>query len=285
MIGAWRIRQWLRRRRLAALARAAHAAVAAFPTIAHRKPHGLATPLIVNLTSYSARFPSLAPTLRSLLDQSVAADRTILWLADKDIAMLPEDVRQLEAHGLEIRGCDDLRSYKKLIPALALWPEAVHVTADDDVYYPPHWLAGLVAAHDPAAPSVIGWRAHLASADASGTLLPYRDWEMATSRTSAEPGTALFPTGIGGILYPPGSLHPEVLDHARFTALCPRGDDIWFYWMARRQGLRHRRVDGWIDFVEWPASQEVGLRVDNMERDGNDRQIQAMEAAFGPFPL
>lgn len=285
MFGAWRIRQWLKRRRIAGLERAAHAAVAAFPTVARRRPHGLAVPLVVNLTSYAARFPSLAPTLRSLLDQSMMPDRTVLWLADEDLTALPEAVRALGAHGLEIRSCDDLRSYKKLIPALERWPEAVHVTADDDVYYPPHWLEGLVGAYDPAAPSVIGWRAHLASADAAGTVLPYCDWEMATSRTQAEPGTALFPTGIGGVLYPPNSLDPEVLDREKFTALCPRGDDIWFYWMARRQGLKHRRVDGWIDFIEWPASQEVGLRVDNIESDGNDRQIQAMAATYGPFPL
>jgi hypothetical protein len=284
MLGAWRIRQWLRRKRIARLERAAHAAVAAFPMTRERRPHGLSTPLIVNLTSYPARFVTLAPTLRSLLDQSLAADRTILWLAEKDVAALPDDVRRLESHGLEIRGCDDLRSYKKLIPALAQWPDAVHVTADDDVYYPPHWLAGLVAAHDPAAPSVIGWRAHLARPGASG-VLPYRAWEMATARTEAEPGTALFPTGIGGVLYPPGSLHADVFDRSQFTALCPQGDDIWFYWMARRQGIRHRRVAGWIDFIEWPASQEVGLRVDNIDQDGNDRQIQAMEAVHGPFTL
>ncbi|TGX53495.1 glycosyltransferase family 2 protein [Sphingomonas gei] len=284
MLGAWRIRLWLKRRQRARLDRAAHAAVAAFPTIAQRRPHGLATPLIVNLTSYPARYPTLAPTLRSLLDQSLAADRTILWLAHQDVEVLPDAVRQLESHGLEVRSCDDLRSYKKLIPALTQWPEAIHVTADDDVYYPPDWLAGLVGAHDPLRPSVIGWRAHLARASASG-VLPYREWEMATARTEAEPGTALFPTGIGGVLYPPGSLHPDVRDRAQFTALCPQGDDIWFYWMARRQGMRHRRVDGWIDFIEWPASQQAGLRVDNIERDGNDRQIQAMEAVYGPFPL
>lgn len=285
MLGVWRAKQWLRKRRLARTERAAHAAVAAFPMIAERRQHGLTTPLIVNLTSFPARYATLAPTLRSLLDQSLAPDRTVLWLAEQDIAALPAAVRQLEAHGLEIRSCDDLRSYKKLIPALELWPDAVHVTADDDVYYPPDWLAGLVAAHDPAAPAVIGWRTHGVRTDAAGAVLPYQDWELATARTAADPGAALFPTGIGGVLYPPGSLHPDVLDRARFTALCPQGDDIWFYWMARRQGIRQRRVDGWIDFVEWPASQDVGLRASNLQGDGNDRQIKAMEAAYGPFPL
>lgn len=286
MFGIWRTKQWLAARRLQRLARAADRAVARFPQVRNRRSSPLAAPLVVSLTSYPPRFRTLGKTLRSLLDQELAADHTILWLASADAAVLPAEVRALEAHGLEIRTCADLRSYKKLIPALEQWPEAVHVTADDDVYYPPHWLAMLVAAHDPAAPAVLAWRTHLARADAGGHVLPYARWELATRRTRAEdPGTALFPTGVGGILYPPGSLHADVLDRDRFLTLCPQGDDIWFYWMARRQGFRHRRVPAWLDLIEWPETQQVGLRVDNLDGDGNDRQIAAMAAVYGPFPL
>ncbi|UYY57058.1 hypothetical protein [Sphingomonas sp. S2-65] len=280
MRGIWRIRQMLARSRLRRATHAAMRAVEAFPSNRGGVRHGLPGALVVNVTSHRARYSSLHLTLRSLLDQSLLADRTILWLAPGDLATLPDESRALTAHGLEIRLCEELRSYKKLVPALEAFPLAFHVTADDDVYYPTDWLAGLVRGYEAGDPAIIAWRAHMLHFREDGRLAPYTDWEAATSRIVAGKDGRLFPTGVGGILYPPASLHPDVLDRCAFTRFCPEGDDIWFFWMAQRQGSNHRRVDGWLDLVEWPGTQEAGLRVGNIS-GGNDRQIRAMETEFG----
>lgn len=286
MRGTWRIRQFLARQRLARLRRQATLAVRHFPRVGEKMPHKLANGLIVTLTSYPPRFETLAATIKSLLDQTIVPDLTVLWLDRADIAKLPHDVLMLKASGLEIRGCDNLRSYKKLIPSLIAYPGATLVTADDDVYYAQNWLEGLLKAHLLEPARVIAWRAHIAHLDLTGVLARYADWEFATSRVHVdEPNFALFPTGVGGVLYPANSFHPDVLDEKAFMALCPNGDDIWFYWMARRAGTRHARVGGWLDLIEWPSTQQVGLRVDNVEGEGNDRQIFAMEKAYGPFPF
>lgn len=285
MRGTWRIRQWHARRREEALLRSALRAVGRFPKVRRKRAHDLDAPLIVTLTSYPPRFPMLAATLRSLLDQTLAADRTILWLAGADVAQLPADVTALTAHGLEIRACDDLRSYKKLIPALAAFPGSYFVTADDDVYYPPKWLESLVAALPDRERAVIGGRVHLAALDDAGMLTPYAGWELATqARAAPSPRQRLFPTGVGGVLYPPGAFAPAVTDAAAFMELCPHGDDIWFFWMARIAGTGQRRARDWFDLVAWPDSQEVGLYAENLHGDRNDRQIRAMEACYGPVP-
>ncbi|TPG16499.1 glycosyltransferase family 2 protein [Sphingomonas koreensis] len=268
------------------MTRGAQRAVARFPQIEQQRRSGLPQDLIVNLTSYPVRYPTLAATIRSLLDQSVRAERTVLWLGWDNIDALPEEVLALRDRGLEIRGCEDIGPYTKLLPALALWPDAFLVTADDDVYYPPDWLLGLCATYDPASPAIVAWRAHLAKVDALGRVAPYAEWEMATSRTRAtDAGTGLFPTGVGGVLYPPGSLPAQVLRRDLFQALCPRQDDVWLYWMARLKGTPQVRVAKMLDLIEWPSSQSVGLRVDNVGADGNDRHIRAMEEVFGAFPL
>ncbi len=36
---------------------------------------------------------------------------------------------------------------KKLIPTLELYPNDVIVTADDDIFYPPHWLESLYTSY------------------------------------------------------------------------------------------------------------------------------------------
>lgn len=285
MRGTYRLRLLYRKLRQRWLEWQAERAVARFPKIESPQPHGLASPLIVTLTSFPPRFPVLGKTLKSLLDQETRPDRVVLWLAHDDLAQLPQDVLALEAHGLEIRSCSDTRSYKKLIPALAEWPEAHFVTADDDVYYPPDWLTGLVETARAHPRDVVATRAHMATVDPEGALTSYSEWELATSAQLARRAEdRLFPTGVGGILYPPGSLHPDVSDEAQFRALCPNGDDIWFFWMARKAGTRHRRTQAWFDVVEWPTDHRISLSDDNFLGDGNDRQIKATEAALGVLP-
>ena len=43
-------------------------------------------------------------------------DETVLWLAKSEFAQLPPEILRMD--GLTIRQCEDIRSYKKLIPTL-----------------------------------------------------------------------------------------------------------------------------------------------------------------------
>lgn len=283
--GLWRTKMALRAMRKQWLQARAHRALRRFPLVRTKRPHGLDRPLIITLTSYPPRFTHLGKTLRSLLDQTVAADGVVLWLAHGDVDALPDDVLALEAHGLEIRACDDLRSYKKLIPALREDPDRYFVTADDDVYYPRDWLAGLVDTARDHPADAIAWRAHEAKLDELGHFRPYSDWHLATHRTVlTDPANRLFPTGVGGILYPPRCFASDIADQDLFMSLAPQGDDIWFFWQARRAGTCYRRVPAGFDIVEWPSTQTVALYADNMLGLGNDRQIAAMSAHYGPVP-
>lgn len=282
MRGLWRIQQWWRRSRERAALRQAERAVARFPRIRSRRPHGLPHPLIVSLTSYPARYPTLAKTLKSLLDQDVAADRTILWIAQGDAAALPQEVRALEAQGLEIRLCEDLRSFKKLIPALQAFPDAAIVTADDDVYYGRDWLGRLVAASDPSDPAILCHRAHIAEIESDGRFRSYWDWPKETEhRSDLDSGRRIFPTGVGGILYPPAALDDGVLDVDAFQRICPSADDIWFFWMGELRGTPQRRVEGRCVVVAWDGSQDVGLIQQNVFGHSNDRQLTALFAEAG----
>lgn len=198
---------------------------------------------------------------------------------------MPKQVLDLKCFGLEIRVCADLKSYKKLIPARAALPGCFYVTADDDSYYPPDWLDSLVYAFDPASPAIIAARSHLAFLEADGRLRPYAEWVFASHLQRAiEPNTRLFPTGVGGVLYPPAAFHPDVDDVEAFLATCPTADDVWFFWMSRRAGTEQRAALRPFVHVCWPSSQAVGLVHQNVEMGRNDAQIRAMEARYGPVP-
>lgn len=112
----------------------------------NRQSTQLNRPLMINLTSFPARFETLHLTLKSLLLQDTHFDSLNLWLFAADIKKLPEQVLKLQDYGLSIKPVPaDTRSYKKLIPALTEFPDAFHVTADDDIYYRENWLQELTS--------------------------------------------------------------------------------------------------------------------------------------------
>ena len=247
-------------------------------------PHNLAAPLVISLTSFPARYGTLGLTLQCLLLQSVRPDHIMLWIAEEHQADLPADVLALRHKGLVIGRCDNsLRSHNKYIHTRRLYPGAFIATADDDTYYWPGWLAELIASYDPRRRTIPCHRVHRIKLRADGKPAAYRDWQWESAATEAD--ILIFPTGVGGVLYPPDCLHRDVDDAARILELCPRADDVWLYWMAQRQGYLFRRTATTHRLHHWRHSQEHGLMWGNVYMgDGNDRQIETMIAAFG-WPL
>ena len=260
----------------------AERAVAAF-----RQPgvriHGLPGELIVSLTSYPPRYGMLAKTLKGLLAQTIRPDRTILWIAEGDMATLPDEVCDLKSCGLEVRTCHDLRSYNKIIHTLKLWPDAFIVTADDDLYYEPKWLETLVQGVR-AGENIIVCRRALRPTRVGGSYAAFTEWQQDII-TDGEPADTLFPTGVGGVLYPPHCLAPEVMDEQVFLALCPHDDDSWLYFMSRRAGSKYSQVGGGFAQVMWPGSQATSLMSINLIGGENDRQLSAViEHYASPAP-
>jgi hypothetical protein len=223
--------------------------------------HTLPGELIVSLTSYPGRFATLHLTLLSLLDQSVRPDRILLWIADTDIDQLPPAVRDLASDRLSIRVCEDIRNFKKILPTRAEFPDAFILICDDDSYYPPDWLKGIVAHFDPARPAIICTRAHQVTTAPDGSLEPYRAWPRNVSADwTAGHRRDLLPTGNGGVLYPPGSLPEMTLDRDLIKKLSATSDDVWLFFMGRQAGFSVSRVPGKKrEYLEWPQSQAGAL--------------------------
>jgi hypothetical protein len=269
-------------RQIAMLVGQMQAALDGFPGPGNAVRHALPGELIVSLTSYPQRFGTLAMTLKSLLMQNRRPDRIVLWIANEDIGALPRTVTVLQDYGLTILPCDNLRSYKKILPALERFRDSFIITADDDLYYDEGWVADIAGAYDPAAPAIVCRRAHGPKREAGGCLLPYREWNWNIVMSLAvDPFTGVFPTNGGGTLFFPGSLDPEVFHREAWEKLCPMADDIWLYWMARRAGTRFLQAGGPFFLLQWGGTEGSALSAFNLN-GGNDRQIRAMEKAYGP---
>jgi hypothetical protein len=253
-----------------------------YPKYPNAPRHSLPGRLLISLTSYPGRFHTLHLTLKSLLDQQVRPDKILLWIAHEDASQLPEAVRQLEGDRFEIRTCEDLRNFKKILPTFAAHPDAFILICDDDTYYPDYWLKSIVDAYDPAHPSVICTRAHQLTYLPDGSIAPYRKWKRNWAHaSSATPRNDMLPTGNGGVLYPPGSLPAQTGDMELIRKLSGTSDDIWLFFMRREAGWPVKRVPGpKREYTEWPMTQGGALWV--LHRTGKkDEHIQDMARHFG----
>lgn len=265
-----------------------------FPQISALNESGITTEkrspkLIVSLTSFPERTPEIHFTIYSLLTQDFKPDEVILWLAKEQypngLKDLPDTLLQLRQWGLTIKWCEDLRSYKKLLPTLKEYPDDVIVIVDDDVYYPKDWLKKLYDEHLKDPKTVIGHRLHHIRLGTDGKPLPYRQWQKNTTQTKASYRNFL--TGCGGILYPPHSLYKDVENMDLVRKLAPYADDIWFWAMSLLNGTKIKTFNGRYRKVllvnperEMRQTDELTLTKVNIANGGNDRQMADVIAAY-----
>ncbi len=239
--------------------------------------------LIVTLTSFPERMYDIHFTIYSLLNQSLKPDAVILWLAPSQFPNgendIPEAVLKLKDNGLTIKWCEDLRSYKKLIPALKEFPKDILVTADDDIFYPINWLELLYAGYLRDPKSVQCHRGHRLQFDKDGNILPYKKWKHRINHDIASFHN--FFTGAGGVLYPPHTLYRDIADVKLFQKLAPNADDIWFWAMAVLADTPINIVESRIKNLiyvnperELKLTSEITLAMVNTADRQNDKQLQ-----------
>jgi hypothetical protein len=181
--------------------------------------------------------------------------------------------------GIEILFCGDIRSYKKIIPALQLNLGIPIVTADDDIYYPTEWLKSLINEHVSHSNAIICHRAHQISVSRDGKIHPYMNWNFCVKDC---PANLIFPTFGAGALFPPNSLHAISTDEAQFLELCPTADDIWLWAMAKLNETPIRIVENGISDLDYINlnDQKNSLFTINGNGGENDRQLQNIINTF-----
>lgn len=237
--------------------------------------------LIVSLTTYGERIHDVYLSIESIMQGSVIPNHIILWLAENEFKNqpLPHSLAMQQKRGLQIKFCEDILSYKKLIPTLEQYPDACIVTIDDDVMYDFDFLDHLLLAHQQHPDCVCAGRVHRIRRNENGELLSYNKWQKCVEDNIISKSNFL--VGVGGVFYPPHVLDPEVMNKKIFMDICPYGDDIWFYAMTIKNG--HHIVKSYTrnpegDLVDIELHQKTSLCSLNTNNINcrNDTQIQAV---------
>ena len=244
--------------------------------------------IIVSLTSIGSRIKIISLCIRMLLNQSFRPDKVILWLSEYDMSgnkiilkdQLPKELKELIKRGLEIRFCKDIGPHGKLIYALKAFPEAIVVTADDDMIYPKDWLEKLFESYKKNTGVIHCYRARLISFNSDKIINRYLDWSSDFDKE--EKSLFIFPLGVDGVLYPPGVLNEEVFNEDIFREICPKGDDIWFKAMSLLNNTYCKKICLDHDsFRPIPGSQVVSLFSENIFL--NDEQIKSVFKKYNLF--
>ncbi|WKJ88632.1 hypothetical protein QZJ86_11415 [Methylomonas montana] len=242
--------------------------------------------IIVSLTTYPKRLNVVHLAIESLLNQTIKPCKIILWLSGDEISefSVPLSIKKLVRRGLEIRFMNgNLKSYKKLIYSIEEFPDYNIITCDDDAIYPSWFIDGLYAKHNEFPHCVVAYRCALMKKKNKSLLTPYLNWKAASGGV---PSYNLFPTGVGGIFYPCGSLNSSVFQRDLFIKLAPSADDVWFKAMALINNTKTVMAkDSCIEFLTIEGTQDCGLWHKNVIEKQNDKQLKNVFDYFDLYGL
>ena len=246
--------------------------------------------VIVSLTSFPAAIPYAKDAVKSILAGNTLPDKVVLYLTFSQFkdSKIPLELMALANNNqlFEIRNYkEDIRSYRKLIPALKDFPNDIIVTIDDDVSYHKDMLRDLLHLHKQIPDVIIANRAKKIKLNA-----PYRQWKkyrwyhFFTNRLHFS--FKNIQTGVGGVLYPPNSLSQEMMGSDIFKEIAPTTDDIWFWAAAVANGTyilpfplgKHNKPRG----LNKPK--KLSLKTTNFKR-GTDLNRKAFEKIIRNYTI
>ena len=230
--------------------------------------------LIASLTTFPERVNSVANTIKTIMNQTVKADEINLYLAIEQFPSkensLPSELLKLKEFGLQIKFCNDIKSYKKIIPALKEYKNDVIITFDDDIYYEKDTIETLYNSYLKSPKNIQAnriWHIELRENKVIPKDKSFLYWNEENYKTPSFFNTII---GCGGVLYPPNSLSEMVLDEEKFKRIIPTQDDIWLWGMAVLKGTKIQLNKGYSsNLITVENTQNSGLcKMNNKKNKG-----------------
>lgn len=192
---------------------------------------------VVSLTTYPARVGNVWRVIEMAANQRDIKEKYAICLylikSEFDGIDLPAKIKELQARGLTVKfNEENLKCHNKYFYAFKDYPEKTIITIDDDLQYNHHTISGLIKKNKEYPKCIIYNRGNRILNNE-----PYNNWPFVENMTC--PQQDVFPTGVGGVLYPPHCCNEFVTDMGVIKKTCLRADDLWLNFMSR---LNHTKV-------------------------------------------
>lgn len=244
--------------------------------------------VIVSLTSHPERMMGIDACIRSLIQQTVKPSKIVLWLSKEEFpereADLPDALLALyhECAYFEIRWVnEDLKPHKKYFYAMQEYPDRPVILVDDDVVYEERLVERLLYSYRQFPDCISAMRANLMMFRRDGSIMDYEGWIMDYKMLLDIPSTQLVPTGVGGVLYPPGLLPKETFDVSAIRETCFFCDDLWLKVMASHAGVKTVIPKKYCKETLIEGSQDAALWRINVRGNNNDESLERILNYYG----
>ena len=229
---------------------------------------------VVSLTTYPARVGNVWRVIEMAANQRGIKEKYAICLylikSEFEGIDLPAKIKELQARGLTVKfNEENLKCYNKYFYAFTDYPDKTIITIDDDLLYNHHTISKLIKFNKKYSDCIAFNRGNLLIKDN-----PYKDWPFIHNMTT--PCFNAFPTGVGGVLYPPNCCGSTVTNLNVIKQTCLRADDLWLNFNSRLKGTKVVQTDLKSTFMVLPDSnQQYALWATNNSggSNENDKQI------------
>ena len=229
---------------------------------------------VVSLTTYPARVGNVWRVIEMAANQRGIKEKYAICLylikSEFEGIDLPAKIKERQARGLTVKfNEENLKCHNKYFYAFKDYPEKTVITIDDDLQYNHHTISGLIKKNKEYPKCIIYNRGNRILKNE-----PYNNWPFVENLTC--PQHDVFPTGVGGVLYPPHCCNRFVTDMEVIKKTCLRADDLWLNFMSRLNHTKVVQTGLKSTYMVLPdTSQQTALWLVNNDvvQVGNDVQI------------
>lgn len=196
--------------------------------------------IIVSLTTTAQRLHLCRIALLSLISQSLAPDKILVWVSkegylrdkgfksDDAINMLLKELQKKGSREIvEFKWVENTGPYRKLIPALNYASEIdIIVTADDDIFYGEKWLEILISEFNTTSSKVVAARVRKVTKGFLGRRSSYILWPIVNRVEELKKDYVI--TFGGGVALKKEFFSKSDLKNGDYKKLCPTADDLWY---------------------------------------------------------
>lgn len=240
--------------------------------------------IIVSLTTIPSRIKHVSYTIETMFRQTCKPDKILLFLGEEEFCntVLPPRLLRLKKKGIEIIYCKDLKPHKKYFYTMQMYPEDIVITIDDDVLYNYSLIEQLMCSYRRFPHAVSAMRARMIAFNEDRSIQSYKNWKSHNLEIQS-PSFALVSIGIGGVIYPPHSLHPEVFNETNLINLCLFADDIWLKIMELMNNTPVVLVSSKSYYQKINGIQKIALKKTNLKQDMNDVYLARVLKVYDTF--
>lgn len=239
--------------------------------------------VIVSLTTIPYRLDGAYYSIASIMLQTVRPEKILLVLDQerKDEYIFSEKFQKLFDAGLEIIYREDIRCHTKYYYSISENQDSIVITVDDDCIYSENLIKKLYHSYLKNPNAVSCMRGRRVRYTKEGNYEEYRLWDKSGYFSEDNTKHEIIATGVGGVLYPPHTFDEETFNKEKIKELCLSADDIWLFFMEKRNHVRICKVRGNSQmYVDIPNTQDIALQKSNVTDGRNDMYIENMHKYY-----